>query len=692
MRGIRTATVAAAVVGLAVPALAASDDSSGVDPTLAALANVPGVVQASDTVTATSDSSSAIVTDQNATTVEVPKDPSAGVTVDPGTGPAIQIGLPGAAQADNAQPLADGIVAYQNAAPATTVVAQALPAEDGSETPVPEVAAPAAAATATTADPAEPPAPPDTTQTTTTASTDTTQTTTTDSTPPPAPTDTTTTTTDSSSTPPAPTDTSVTPPADPPQPAPLALGAGIRLFTVIASADAPTDYSFPIGVPEGGSLQQSGNGYRIEDADGVTTAVVTAPWAKDADGNPVPVMYSLDGTALQVHVDTSAATFPVVVDPKVADAGASAKAAAAAAAAAKAAQEKARKLAEEAAARAAAEARVRAEAEAAAARARAEAERKAAEAQRAAEALRQAADARVQRELESADSTSDASVPSTVLRYAPLVWLDKGERYFPAHVRNYFLRYSELKFARPVWPDRTTAGAGAAYRQPWRLGRGPDVWSENLNGTVYRANQFTRPFDSSHDRNGLELGSGFFLNLLGTDHRAGERDVQNDPVYYEYQRNQYVTYWFFYAYDDGYGPWNHEGDWEHISIKLGANDHPDDVYLYRHNCHVKLAFGAIGKVFQSDHPIVYSARGVHGSYAEPGSRPGCGTPSGTQVDYTSEGTAWPTWDVLVNARSQPWYGFGGAWGQIGSTIDNNLGDLTTGPLGPSPYKDPAPHD
>ena len=39
-------------------------------------------------------------------------------------------------------------------------------------------------------------------------------------------------------------------------------------------------------------------------------------------------------------------------------------------------------------------------------------------------------------------------------------------------------------------------------------------------------------------------------------------------------------------------------------------------------------------------------------------------------------TKWRTWQVLADAKAQLWYGFGGAWGEVGRS------DLTTGPLGP----------
>jgi hypothetical protein len=41
---------------------------------------------------------------------------------------------------------------------------------------------------------------------------------------------------------------------------------------------------------------------------------------------------------------------------------------------------------------------------------------------------------------------------------------------------------------------------------------------------------------------------------------------------------------------------------------------------------------------------------------------------------------WLTWHRLIDAQKEPWYGYGGAWGQLGGASD------FTGPLGPSKYK------
>jgi hypothetical protein len=88
---------------------------------------------------------------------------------------------------------------------------------------------------------------------------------------------------------------------------------------------------------------------------------------------------------------------------------------------------------------------------------------------------------------------------------------------------------------------------------------------------------------------------------------------------------------------------------------------------------------------QSDSPYrVFSARGTHGSYESAGRfSTSCATRLAT-YRYTGYGKAWRAWMALAPVSGQPWYGLGGAWGEVGYFAD------TTGPLGPSRFKPAAP--
>ncbi|MGW5240938.1 hypothetical protein ACWEOW_18550 [Monashia sp. NPDC004114] len=91
----------------------------------------------------------------------------------------------------------------------------------------------------------------------------------------------------------------------------------VQLLTVISNQEAPSTYDYPIGLPSGARLVADGSGAKAVDADGTTLGVFRAPWAKDADGRPVPTRYVVRGPSLIQVVEHRSANFryPVVADP-----------------------------------------------------------------------------------------------------------------------------------------------------------------------------------------------------------------------------------------------------------------------------------------------------------------------------------------------------------------------------------------
>ncbi|WP_329092458.1 MULTISPECIES: hypothetical protein [unclassified Streptosporangium] len=89
-----------------------------------------------------------------------------------------------------------------------------------------------------------------------------------------------------------------------------------RVLTVIKDASAPTEYRFPIVAPEGSTLEVEEDDQTVliynED---VYLAEIDAPWAKDANGNPVPTSYRVEGMTLIQTVNHAGAAYPVVADP-----------------------------------------------------------------------------------------------------------------------------------------------------------------------------------------------------------------------------------------------------------------------------------------------------------------------------------------------------------------------------------------
>lgn len=174
--------------------------------------------------------------------------------------------------------------------------------------------------------------------------------------------------------------------------------------------------------------------------------------------------------------------------------------------------------------------------------------------------------------------------------------------------------------------------------------------------------------------------------------RAGSRDPADWVVYgHAFPADGggvVLQYWFFYAFNDAYGVFDHEGDWEHVSVKLGPSLRPEGAWYARHyDSHPGVWFdwGTLSR--EGDHPVVLSGRGTHASYASTGEVPDwertCETTWPAAAAAGGCGV-WRTWDaaaggvVNVGERSQPrvpfiaWPGRWGSTGRLG-------GDSRDGP-------------
>ncbi|MCZ4302465.1 hypothetical protein [Microbacterium oxydans] len=92
---------------------------------------------------------------------------------------------------------------------------------------------------------------------------------------------------------------------------------GVQTLIQIADADAPTEYRFPLSLPEGGQAALFDDGAVIvSDASGAAVSGFRAPWAVDANGTAVPTSFRVDGNELvQVVAFTADTAFPVTADP-----------------------------------------------------------------------------------------------------------------------------------------------------------------------------------------------------------------------------------------------------------------------------------------------------------------------------------------------------------------------------------------
>ncbi|MGW3150885.1 hypothetical protein ACWDG1_40845 [Streptomyces sp. NPDC001177] len=91
----------------------------------------------------------------------------------------------------------------------------------------------------------------------------------------------------------------------------------VSALVVLKNADAPSEYRFPLNLPEGSSAAVNANGgVTVADKAGRPVGAFAAPWAFDANGAPVQTSYRLEGGELvqTIQADENTA-FPVVADP-----------------------------------------------------------------------------------------------------------------------------------------------------------------------------------------------------------------------------------------------------------------------------------------------------------------------------------------------------------------------------------------
>lgn len=257
--------------------------------------------------------------------------------------------------------------------------------------------------------------------------------------------------------------------------------------------------------------------------------------------------------------------------------------------------------------------------------------------------------------------------PAQIASFAPIVRLHPNEAYMPmdpmlfvqlSRFRHHRSLQSDQGFNKVtgVW-DTTDSHAAQYYDIPVAV---VNAYALNTNGTN------RRPRDPNS-------GSSWnvFLQPVGapTGHQFPGGVV---PVFYHYRRQlaaglHEIQYWWFFGYNDSLASFNHQGDWEHVTVQVSSG-RVVGTYFAAHNGGVYHTVPQM--TMMGGRPVVYVARGSHAAYATAGSHFG-------GLDQTADGGY--QWDVatrLLPLAAQPWKDFAGAWGEVG-----NL-DTTTGPLGP----------
>ncbi|KAL3426070.1 vacuolar protein sorting-associated protein 62 [Phlyctema vagabunda] len=220
-----------------------------------------------------------------------------------------------------------------------------------------------------------------------------------------------------------------------------------------------------------------------------------------------------------------------------------------------------------------------------------------------------------------------ADIPSYVLEYAPVVWLDEAERYFPSDIA------AQLENTHPDvnFSIITEAPSPLTLENLDALNDfGDNGTNVYLTSTIDVTTNPTWLEGIVPDSTGKTNGATSCI-IITTDHGAGLVDA---------------FYMYFYAYNQGNTVLgkelgDHIGDWEHNMVRF-QDGVPKAIWYSQHSSGQAFTYSATEKV--GIRPVSYSARGSHANYATAGSHdhtlPDFHGPIGLLLDYTSQGTLW----------------------------------------------------
>jgi hypothetical protein len=170
---------------------------------------------------------------------------------------------------------------------------------------------------------------------------------------------------------------------------------------------------------------------------------------------------------------------------------------------------------------------------------------------------------------------------------------------------------------------------------------------------------------------------------LPGDLRGGSSDPRDWTTYvHVYPRPDggiNVQYWFFYAYNQGRVFFNHDADWEHVTVVVDSTGHPRGVAFAQHRNSCPGVFRDWSRLRRrGDHPIVLSALGTHASYPDQDSLALFERASACVSLEQCTDPVWRTWEggglvnigergaLLGNLASRDALTYKGIWGGRGS--------------------------
>lgn len=313
-----------------------------------------------------------------------------------------------------------------------------------------------------------------------------------------------------------------------------------------------------------------------------------------------------------------------------------------------------------------------------------------------------------------ADGIDDGVEMDLATTYAPVLYMPNlitraeagsgvwGDWTWPASV-DWYLPIVQMRFHHSNCPDHQILNVGTITTANL-------ITQRHQRATSWLACSHSGATYGSNGDGGFDKDNAFFLQATNDDLvHPGVRDPAGWKVYTHVYRNNIggvsIQYWFFYAYNDFIAAFNHEADWEHITVQLNAAQQPASL-TYAAHYSPKTWQPYQVTWYNGTHPQVWVADGSHASYASEGE---CDSafPEGTNEScWTNPDQRWFTWaggkgadsglqgGGLVNVGEMPeagsskrpmpgqeWLRYSGRWGEIG-TEELVPGEDTSGPQGP----------
>ncbi|MCF6288957.1 MAG: Vps62-related protein [Proteobacteria bacterium] len=274
------------------------------------------------------------------------------------------------------------------------------------------------------------------------------------------------------------------------------------------------------------------------------------------------------------------------------------------------------------------------------------------------------------------DGIADNLEMALANKFAPILRLPPSNKDWtrPANV-DWYLQRAQLRYENK----------GACFRDD-KIFKVGQVNQVNLARQFHRdkslswgkcKNKGTKRYSKSSTRFFLQLADKYHKGAPASEWKAYVHVKKSTAI-----KNGYdIQYWFFYAYNDSVAMFNHEGDWEHITVTVNSNQQFIEAIYAQHDYSTRYTRKQLTFVGKTQ-PVVYVSDGSHASYPRAGKFRIRKTPVS---DHTYDGgPVWNTKKNLVNVgeknyplNQQYFIQYGGLWGEIGET------KYTSGPTGPA---------